>query len=65
MVYQVANNFAREKKDKNIRQKEWGIQDKTKIKGITPADNNRLDTEVVITLKYLRKISSFAFINWD
>ena len=26
----------------------------TKITGITPTDNNRLDTEVVITLRYLR-----------
>ena len=60
MVYQVANNFAQKKKkkkeDKNIRQKYQGVQDKTKITGITLADNNRLDTEVVITLKYLHNV---------
>ena len=55
MVYQVANNFAQKKKkktkiyDKNNRK----YKTRQKITGITSGDNNRLDTEVVIRLKYL------------
>ena len=37
---------------------------KTKIIGRTPTDNNRLDTELIVSLKYLSNFWRFLDLPW-
>ena len=53
------NNDANFKKNNNKTTTSKPFKYKTKIKGSTLADNNRLDTEVVVPIKYLSNFLKF------